>query len=105
MHKAIALHKVIFMAKIRVQILDFAAFTKLLYLVNNGGGASITGALMDGDFRGAMQEAKTSSDYIFSQEGFQELMNIAVKYGIAKFVVEATPLKRSFTLFGIEVGF
>ena len=95
------------MAKIRIQILDFAAFVKLLWMVNEGqpGSTTISDALMQGNFKWAGQEMKQSADYIFSTEGFQNIMNIAVKYGIAKFVVEATPLKRSFTLFGIEVGF
>ena len=95
------------MAQIRIRILDFAAFMKLLFMVDEGspGSARISDKVLGGDLTAAWASAKESADYIFSEAGFKDLMNTAVKYGIAKFVVEATPLKRSFTLFGMEIGF
>lgn len=71
----------------------------------NPGSERVSDRLMSGDFTGAWSSLKESGSYVFSPDGFKDLMNTAVKYGIAKFVVEATPLKRSFNMFGIEVGF
>jgi len=95
------------MATIRVKILDIAAFVKLFRTINQGQLATqtVVGDLMNGEFELAWDHLQQNANYVFSPAGFKELMEVAVKYGIAKFVVEATPLKRSFTMFGIEVGF
>ena len=94
--------------KINIKILDFAAFMKLLFMVDQGNkneGGYISDAVMEGDFKLAWTRTRNNADFIFSKDGFSELMNVAVKYGVAKFVVNATPLKQSFSMFGIRIGF
>lgn len=73
--------------------------------INTGPGGKLTDILMSGDFGAAWDALALNAKSVFTAEGFKDLMNTAVKYGIAKFVIDATPLKKSFSMFGIRIGF
>ena len=87
-----------------IQILNVAAFAGLLDILDSGGGTRISDFLMSGDFKGAWQALITSSKAIFEGGGFADIMSILAKAGIARFVVDNTPLRKQFTIGKITVG-
>ena len=87
-----------------IQILNIAAFAGLLDILDSGAGTRISSYLMAGDFEGSWQALVSSSKNIFAGGGFRDVMGILAKAGIARFVVDNTPMKKSFTIGKLTVG-
>ena len=89
-----------------IRLLSASAWWKLANMLDEGtpGSARVSDNIMRGDYEGALICAREGLNYIGSKEGLQRILETLVTLGLAQWVVDQTPLKKSFTLFGFTIG-